>query len=495
MLVEEVAAHTGASPRTVQRVAKEARIADPAAVDDAASKRVGRPSPVAQYEPKVVRWLAEDPKLPSNHVLERLRDQGYAGSKTAVYDLVRRIRPAAPQHGVSRFDGLPGEFSQHDFGEVTVRYRSGQRERIQFFASVLKFSRLRGVKLVANQTTESVCHGLVDAFTSFGGLPLIAVFDNPKTIVLGDDPLATLAPSMATSLVAFLATERKLVQADLEAALGKEFGVSFAAAADGRDSDHFVVLRDSMAMVSIGGALHMLEFADPRNPPPADLERYQDLRIRRLLGEHRQLLRVTTRGPVGAAAEAQRRFACARVIAALWGSAGLGLSWHCDRRLIPASQDLPQHLRSEDPVAATLGERVVPVVVPPDAVAMQRAIAEARATWGEAVAQHRRGGGLTAKFPFPTRTGNVEHIWVTVQKIDDELVHGVLANEPHDLGDWARFAALHLGVAPATGAPLLCAETLRALHTPPPGADYAIGWGVCERPRAKGRCCTTTAAT
>jgi len=187
MLVEEVVVHTGASPRTVQRVAKEAPITDPAAVDDAASKRMGRPSPVAQYEPKVASWLAEDPKLPSNHVLERLRDEGYAGSKTAVYDLVRRLRPSAPQHGVSRFEGLPGEFSQHDFGEVTVRYRSGERERIQFFASVLKFSRLRRVKLVANQTTESVCHGLVDAFTSFGGLPLIAVFDNPKTIVLRRD--------------------------------------------------------------------------------------------------------------------------------------------------------------------------------------------------------------------------------------------------------------------------------------------------------------------
>ena len=187
MLVEEVVVHTGASPRTVQRVAKEAPITDPAAVDDAASKRMGRPGPVAQYEPKVASWLAEDPKLPSNHVLERLRDEGYAGSKTAVYDLVRRLRPSAPQHGVSRFEGLPGEFSQHDFGEVTVRYRSGERERIQFFASVLKFSRLRRVKLVANQTTESVCHGLVDAFTSFGGLPLIAVFDNPKTIVLRRD--------------------------------------------------------------------------------------------------------------------------------------------------------------------------------------------------------------------------------------------------------------------------------------------------------------------
>jgi uncharacterized protein YegJ (DUF2314 family) len=254
--------------------------------------------------------------------------------------------------------------------------------------------------------------------------------------LLGDDPLLALAPSMVTSLVVFLASERQLVQEELERALGKEFGVSFAAAIDGRDSDHFVAVRDTMAVVGIGGELLMLELDAPRNPPPAALERYQDLRIRRVLGEHRQLLRVTTSGPVGAAAETKRRVACARVIAGLWGSDGLGLSWHCDRRLVPASEALPQQLRSEDPVAATLGERVVPVLVPPDPAAMEKAIATARATWAEALAQHRRGGELSVKFPFPTPGGNVEHIWVTVQTIDDERVHGVLANEPHDLGDW-----------------------------------------------------------
>jgi CubicO group peptidase (beta-lactamase class C family) len=54
------------------------------------------------------------------------------------------------------------------------------------------------------------------------------------------------------------------------------------------------------------------------------------------------------------------------------------------------------------------------------------------------------------------------------------------------LGDWAKFVALHLGVLPAAGAPLLRPETLRALHTAPPGADYALGWVVCARPWAKG---------
>ena len=59
------------------------------------------------------------------------------------------------------------------------------------------------------------------------------------------------------------------------------------------------------------------------------------------------------------------------------------------------------------------------------------------------------------------------------------------------LADWATFAALHLGVVPAIdGAPLLRAETLAELHTPPDGGDYALGWRVVERPWAPGRILT-----
>jgi len=72
----------------------------------------------------------------------------------------------------------------------------------------------------------------------------------------------------------------------------------------------------------------------------------------------------------------------------------------------------------------------------------------------------------------------------------------VFADNPPSLGpagtahmtlrDWAKFAALHLGVAPGEGEPLLRPETLLALHTPPAGGDYAFGWIATERPWAKG---------
>ena len=43
-------------------------------------------------------------------------------AKTAVYDRVRQWRPPKKQVPILRFEGVAGEFSQHDFGQRRVRY-------------------------------------------------------------------------------------------------------------------------------------------------------------------------------------------------------------------------------------------------------------------------------------------------------------------------------------------------------------------------------------
>jgi hypothetical protein len=82
-----------------------------------------------------------------------------------------------------RFEGLPGEFTQHDFGHVDVRYVDGRRRRVHFFATRLKYSRHVEVTLVDNEQTETIVRTLVEHFERLGGVPLVAVFDQPKTIV------------------------------------------------------------------------------------------------------------------------------------------------------------------------------------------------------------------------------------------------------------------------------------------------------------------------
>jgi len=240
---------------------------------------------------------------------------------------------------------------------------------------------------------------------------------------------------MTSSLVLFLGRERTFDEADWRQRLGAEFGVAFGGPDDDND-EHFVVPEDGFVRVVSGDAMALVQLAAAEPKPAAELQRYDDLRIRRVFGEQKQYLRLYSLGDVGEAAEAARRRFLGRIAAALWGDDVLGLNWHCDATLVPASAEVPKQLRSEQPVAATLGEPVSQVLEATDREAMAAAWAKARETWPEALAHLQKGGELSAKFPFArvTKRGT-EHIWVTVQSVDGDVVRGVLANEPMDLGD------------------------------------------------------------
>src|SRR5437879_6027326 len=105
----EVARLAGVSLSSVKRIAEE----DPVVhVDDTAERgqrRIGRPSIVENFRKPVVEILHEKADLPSVEVLRRV---------------VASLRPQEVKPLV-RFEGLPGEFSQHDFGQVDVEFTDG----------------------------------------------------------------------------------------------------------------------------------------------------------------------------------------------------------------------------------------------------------------------------------------------------------------------------------------------------------------------------------
>lgn len=151
-------------------------------------RRPGRPSKTADFRDLVASILEAQPGVKTLEVLQRARSAGYRGGKTAFYTLVRELRPRAVRP-IRRFEGFAGEFTQHDFGAVRVRWTgSGQFERVQFFGSRLKFSRYGLVALVANQRTETLVRSMADHFEQMGGIPLLAVFDRPTTAALKSDP-------------------------------------------------------------------------------------------------------------------------------------------------------------------------------------------------------------------------------------------------------------------------------------------------------------------
>jgi transposase len=179
----EVARLAGVSLCSVKRIAEENPVAH---ADDAAERekrRIGRPSLVENFRKVVLDILGEKADLPSREVLRRVREAGYRGGKTALYGLVASLRPKSVKPLV-RFEGLPGEFSQHDFGQFHLEFVDGSARRVHFFASRLKYSRYIRVSLVKDETVESLVRNLAEHLQGWGGAPLLCVFDRPKTIAL-----------------------------------------------------------------------------------------------------------------------------------------------------------------------------------------------------------------------------------------------------------------------------------------------------------------------
>ncbi len=181
----QIAEFTGHHRDTIAKVLKE-----PA---DQPPKKRERPSALSIFEAQIQAGL--DQQLPVIRMLELARidpDHPYQGSETAFYDYVRKLRRArkpSPREVALRFEGMPGEFLQVDWGEVRdlPLTRAGATRTRYFFAARLKYSRFMFVQFHTDMREETFLRALVDCFGAIGGVPWVVVTDNLKTAVLGRD--------------------------------------------------------------------------------------------------------------------------------------------------------------------------------------------------------------------------------------------------------------------------------------------------------------------
>ena len=127
----EVARLAKVSERSVRRIAGEPAVEHVDDERERAKRRIGRPSKVARCRPLVEELLEEvdqdSAPLKSVEILRRARLDGYDGGNTALYELIAELRPRSTPV-MMRFEGLPGEFSQHDFGQTIIPFSwSGRR--------------------------------------------------------------------------------------------------------------------------------------------------------------------------------------------------------------------------------------------------------------------------------------------------------------------------------------------------------------------------------
>jgi transposase len=178
---------SGVPPRSQRRIVHEEAMSVMGETQFRENPGPGRPSDLAPaLRQQIDAQLAAEPAIKGAELLRRLRSEhAYQAGKDPVYRYLQQHRPPPPPPApVVRFEGVAGEFAQHDFGELTVTYTDGTREKLRFYAGRLKYSRALHVCLLDAESAEGLIRGMESFARALGGLPLINVVDNTKAAVI-----------------------------------------------------------------------------------------------------------------------------------------------------------------------------------------------------------------------------------------------------------------------------------------------------------------------
>lgn len=170
-------------------------------------------------------------------------------------------------------------------------------------------------------------------------------------------------------------------------------------------------------------------------------ESTMDLRIRKAIEEHQAWLSVDLLSDPSDSSSTRETIyrEIGRLIAELSGPDTIGLFHPESDRFFPWSPELDQALKSGDGLNALEDNLMVPVIpVSPDNQDMEAAIAKAYARWPEFTAAFAK---RHPEHMFSVKTAltsgeHTEHIWISVEAIEDDTIHGRIGNEPVNLGDY-----------------------------------------------------------
>lgn len=146
--------------------------------------RPARPSKIDPYLPFILKTLEEFPDLTARRLYDMVCERGYRGGPDHFRHVIAWHRPRPKAEAYLRLRTLPGEQMQCDwahFGDIAIGRALRQ---LMAFILVLSYSRAIFLRFFLGQCIENFLRGHVEAFSTWGGLARVALYDNLKSAVL-----------------------------------------------------------------------------------------------------------------------------------------------------------------------------------------------------------------------------------------------------------------------------------------------------------------------
>lgn len=133
----------------------------------------------------------QDGVLNAEKLFTEIRAQGYPGGRSQVKAFVQPFRQRQPTVTV-RFETLPGDQAQVDWGHFGFLDHAGRRRRVYGFVMTLGWSRAMYLEFTVSADIAWFLRCHLHAFRYFGGMPQHLLYDNLKSVVLDRDPDGTI---------------------------------------------------------------------------------------------------------------------------------------------------------------------------------------------------------------------------------------------------------------------------------------------------------------
>jgi transposase len=143
-----------------------------------------RPSQIDAYLPFIVQTLERFPKLTASRLYAMMRERGYTGRPDHFRHLIACHRPRPKAEAFLRLRTLPGEQAQVDWAHFGHLEIGRARRPLMAFVMVLSHSRQIFLRFFLDARMENFLRGHVGAFSEWGGVPRILLYDNLKSAVL-----------------------------------------------------------------------------------------------------------------------------------------------------------------------------------------------------------------------------------------------------------------------------------------------------------------------
>ena len=153
-------------------------------------QRVVYHSCIDPYKEQIIEWRCKPFEFNGTRIFKELVKIGYEGSIGPLYRFLRKVdedTELISSKATERVETPVGDQAQFDWTEYDMMV-GGRIRKVYCFAMILAASRKKSMVFSLKEDSDAIYEAIQELFEDLGGVTLEMLIDNPKSLVIENDP-------------------------------------------------------------------------------------------------------------------------------------------------------------------------------------------------------------------------------------------------------------------------------------------------------------------